>query len=394
MAAVVMACGLQNKTTDSGWRGWFQFRRGAGDPKRVLEAAVRDLVSALKVETLSKTSLISITYEDSDPQRTAQVLNTLVKVYMEKHLTVHRSTGTLGFFQDQTQQYEHALKTAEFRLGEFSRTQGVVSPDQQKVATLQKLSEFQGDLKRAQASVAETEQRLNSLEAQAATVPTRMTTQLRTADNPQLMQQLKSTLLNLELKRTELLQKFEPTYRLVQEVDTQIAQTQAAIETAEKSKPLEETTDRNPVSEWVDSELAKGRAQMAADRARAAILTRHVRSYEEQASELDRQGVLQAGLIRDKNVDEANYLLYLRKQEEARISNALDRSRIINIAVVGAAEIPVTPSRSAERILLIGLLMAFIVSVGAAALAEYLNPSLRTPDDVTEFLDVPVLASL
>jgi uncharacterized protein involved in exopolysaccharide biosynthesis len=242
--------------------------------------------------------------------------------------------------------------------------------------------------------MAETEQRILSLEAEAATVPTRMTTLLRTADNPQLMGQLKSTLLSLELKRTEVLQKFEPTYRLVQEVDTQIAQTRAAIETAENSKPLEETTDRNPVSQWVDSELAKGRAQMAADRARAESLVRHVRSYEEQASELDRQGALQAGLIRDKNVEEANYLLYVRKQEEARLSNALDRSRIINIAVAGAAEIPVTPSRSSGTILLVGLLMAFTVGVGAAALAEYLNPSLRTPEDVTEFLDVPVLASL
>jgi uncharacterized protein involved in exopolysaccharide biosynthesis len=394
MEKVVVACGLQNKTNHYGWRGWFQFRRGAGDPKKVLEAAVRDLASALKVETLSKTSLVSITYEDSDPQRTAQVPNTLVKFYMEKHLTVHRPTGTLGFFQDQTQHYEQGLKTAESRLGEFSRKQGVVSPDQQKAATLQKLSEFQGDLKRTQASIAETEQRIHSLEAQAATVPTRMTTQLRTADNPQLMGQLKSTLLNLELKRTELLQKFEPTYRLVQEVDTQIAQTQAAIETAEKAKPLEETTDRNPVYEWVHSELARARAQMAADRARAEALTRNVRSYEEQASELDRQGVLQAGLIRDKNVEEANYLLYLHKQEEARISDALDRSRIINVAVAEAAEIPVTPSRSAGMILLIGLLMALIVSLGAAALGEYLNPSLRTADDVKEFLDVPVLASV
>ena len=57
-------------------------------------------------------------------------------------------------------------------------------------------------------------------------MPSRLTTQVRTADNPQLMEQLKSTLLNLQLKRTELLQKFDPSYRLVQEVDTEIKQTQ------------------------------------------------------------------------------------------------------------------------------------------------------------------------
>ena len=56
-----------------------------------------------------------------------------------------------------------------------------------------------------------------------------MTTVVRNSDNPQLLQQLKSTLLNLQLKRTELLTKYEPTYRLVQEVDQQIADAKNAI---------------------------------------------------------------------------------------------------------------------------------------------------------------------
>jgi uncharacterized protein involved in exopolysaccharide biosynthesis len=221
-----------------------------------------------------------------------------------------------------------------------------------------------------------------------------MTTQLRTADNPQLMEQLKTTLLNLELKRTELLQKFEPSYRLVQEVDTQIQQTKSAIETAESSKPSEETTDRNPVYEWVDSELAKARAQLAAETARAVALSRNVLSYEAQANDLDKKGVIEESLVRDKNTEEANYLLYQRKQEEARISDALDRSRIINVAVAEAAAVPVMPSRSSGFILLAGLLAGIVVSVGAAAMAEFLNPSLVTSDDVQHYLDVPVLASI
>jgi uncharacterized protein involved in exopolysaccharide biosynthesis len=354
---------------------------------------VRGLKSALNVETLAKTNLISITYDDSDPSRAAQVLNTLVNFYMEKHLAVHRSTGTLEFFREQTKQYEEGLKAAESRLAEFSKKQNVVSPDQQKTATLQKLSEFQADLKQARASIAESEERIHSLEAQADALPTRMTTQLRTADNLQLMEQFRSTLLNLELKRTELLQKFEPTYRLVREVDTQIAQTQAAIEIAEKSKPLEETTDRNPVFEWVNGELAKARSQLAADQARAEALSRSVRSYLEQASELDQKGVLQEGLLRDKNTEEANYLLYQRKQEEARISEELDRSRIINVVVAEAATVPTMKTRSNMMILLVGLLAGIAVSLGVAVAAEFLNPSLVTSDDVIEYLDLPVLAS-
>jgi len=48
-----------------------------------------------------------------------------------------------------------------------------------------------------------------------------------------------------------LLTKYQPTYRLVQEVDKQIVDTTAAI-AAEQSKPLkEETTDQNPTYNWM-----------------------------------------------------------------------------------------------------------------------------------------------
>ena len=53
------------------------------------------------------------------------------------------------------------------------------------------------------------------------------------ADNPQLQEKLKSKLLELELRRTELMTKFQPSYRLVQEVDQQIAQAKTAIEAEE-----------------------------------------------------------------------------------------------------------------------------------------------------------------
>jgi uncharacterized protein involved in exopolysaccharide biosynthesis len=391
---VVTTCGLANLSHGSGWTAWFHFSNAAEKNQKALTAAVRDLQKSMDEVLLPKTSLISVTYEDSDPQRSAHVLDTFVNAYMEKHLAVHRPAGTLAFFREQTKQYGEGLKAAESRLSEFSQEQGTVSPAQQKVSTLQKLAEFQANLKETQAAIAETKQRIHTLERQASTVPSRLTTQVRTADNPQLIEQLKSTLLNLQLKRTELLQKFDPSYRLVQEVDTEIKQTQSAIDSAGSSKVLDETTDSNPTYQWVDSELAKAQSQLSSEQARAEAMSRSVQAYEQQASQLDQQEVVQEGLLREKSAEEANYLLYMRKQEEARISDALDESRIINVALVEPVTVPAVPSRSRPLVLLLGLLAAMVVSLGVAVVAEYLDPSIRTSEDIQEFLDVPVLASV
>jgi uncharacterized protein involved in exopolysaccharide biosynthesis len=383
---VVTTSGLQNTVT--------RFWPYPSNPQKRIATAVRKFQSALKVEVLPKTSLISVTYEATNPQQAAQVLNTLVNLYMEKHMAVHQPAGTFEFFQSQAQQYGQGLAQAESRLVKFRKEQGVVAPEQEKVATLEKLSEFRAQLTQTQALIAETLQRKRVLEAQASTVPTRMTTEMRLSDNPQLMGQLKSTLLGLELKRTELLQKYEPTYRLVKEVDTELEQTRAAIQTAENSQLREETTNRNPTYAWVDSELARARSELAAEQARAQALSRTLRSYEGQASELDRKGAVEQDLLRDKKAQEENYLLYQRKQEEARISNALDRSRIVNVVVAEAAVVPVLPSRSRMLILLAGLFAAVVVSAASLAVAEYLNPSFKTAEDVQENLEVPVFASV
>ena len=386
MEKVVTTCGLQNAMS--------RFWPYPKDPQKRIATAVRRFQSALKVEVLPKTSLISLSYEATNPQQAAQVLNTLVNLYMEKHMSVHQPAGTFEFFQTQTHQYEQGLARAESSLVNFRKEQGVVSPEQEKVATLEKLSEFRAQLTQTQAAIAETLQRKRVLESQSSTLPSRMTTEMRLSDNPQLMGQLKSTLLSLELKRTELLQKYEPTYRLVQEVDTELEQTRAAIQTAEKSQLREETTDRNPTYAWVDSELARARSELAAEQARAQSLTRTLRDYADRASELDRKGAAEQDLLRDKKAQEDNYLLYQRKQEEARISNALDRSRIGNVAVAEAAVVPVLPSRSRMLILLAGLFAAVAVSTISLGVAEYLNPSFRTAEDVQELLQLPVFASM
>jgi capsular polysaccharide biosynthesis protein len=72
----------------------------------------------------------------------------------------------------------------------------------------------------------------------------------------------------------------------------------------------------------------------------------------------------------------------------------LDRSRILNVAVAEPAVIPDLPLRSRLFSLLVGLLAAIAASVASATTAEYLNPSLKTPVEVVEYLDVPVLASI
>jgi uncharacterized protein involved in exopolysaccharide biosynthesis len=397
LTRVVIACNLQ----EEGGASFFgsTSAKAANKPADSKEndqniaRAAAALEKKLKIEPIKLTNLISVSYRASDPQQAAHVLNTLANLYLEKHLAMHRVPGAFDFFHKQAEQYRAALAESEARLAQFGRSEGVVSPVLAREITVRKLSDFEATLHETQAAIHETEKRIQTLQAQLASVPARHTTQVRTADNPQLMEKLKSTLLELELKRSELLTKFEPSYRPVQEVEQQIRQAKDAIAAAEKSPLKDETTDTDPTYETLRAELAKANTDLAALQARQAATVAMVRSYRAESERLNQQEVLHGDMLRTAKANEENYLLYLRKQEEARISDALDQQRISNVLVAEAASIPFKPQRYRLLFVTLGSLFACLASVTLAFLTDRWDPSFRTPQELQDFIGTPVLAA-
>jgi uncharacterized protein involved in exopolysaccharide biosynthesis len=382
---VVVVTGLETKEG-----GWFH----AGSEQERTASAVRHLRSKLNIDTGRKTSLISVIYESRDPQLAAAVLRTLGDAYLEKHMEVNRPHGQLAFFEKQAEQTKKGLAEAEARLGQFARDNGAVAPEVERDITLQKLNEFKFSLEQTRASLHETENRIAALTKLETSTPDRITTQSRRADNPQLLQQLKSTLLNLELRRTELLTKYQPTYRAVQEVDKQIADTKASI-AAEDAKPVrEEVTDQNPTHGWIRSELAKAKADLTSLQARERVTQGSITEYEARAQRLQAAGLQQQDLLRTQKEQQDNYLLYARKREEARITEALDKGRILNVAIAEAATPPALPAHPASMYALFGALAGLVLSAGLVFVAEYTDSSFRTPDEVHGDLGIPVLAAI
>lgn len=363
-------------------------------PDIALAKAVRRLSSRLKIEPMHKSNIISVHYEASDPQKGAEVLRALAQAFLEKHLEVHRSNGEFKFFDQQTDQYQQRLQAAQQKLTNFTKGTGVVSADLERDAALRQADQFDSMAQQAQTSILETEQRVNSLQARLQTMQPRMTTLVRTSDNPQLFEQLKSTLLNLELKRTELLAKYDPSYRPVQELDAQIASAKQAIAT-EETRPLrDETSDQDPNYLWVRSELTKAQADLSGLKARAAAANTVARQYHQTAQRLDESQIEQQDLMRAAKTQEENYLLYVHKREEARISDALDQHGILNVALAEQPLAPALPTRSPLNAALLMFLLAGTFSFSSAFVADFLDPSFRTPDEVTKYLGMPVLAAL
>lgn len=191
----VLALGLQN---DGGF-----LARSDPEPTKIAKA-IRHLSAGLTVKPLQKTNVISVRYDSANPQTAQRVLVTLNRLYLEKHMQVNRPIGEFALFDKEAEQYRKNLNDAEALLIAFTRRTGVSAPQVERDLALKNLADAQVNMKQVKASVAEVQQRISELQSLQASVPDRHVTIIKTADNPQLLEQMKSKLLELELERLKL----------------------------------------------------------------------------------------------------------------------------------------------------------------------------------------------
>ena len=381
---VVVVTGLDHSVSLSGRR----------TPERAIAAAALDLEKHLKVEAIRKTNMIGVRYVSRDPQMASKVLNALSEAYTEKHMEVHRPSGEFKFFDQQASEYQRSLEESRRKILQMNEETGVVSPQQERDFALQRANDFDANASQAQQAVQEDSRRMATLHQQLAAMPSQVTGSVRVASNELLIGRLKEQLSAMELKRTEMLSRYAPTYRPVQDLDGQIAELRTSI-AKETSNPLrEETTTQNPVRAWAEGELARTQTDESTMQTRTVTASAIAAKYREKADLLNRQSMQQEDLLRDEKAQEENYLLYMHKREEARSSDALDRRGILNVAVAQHAVTPSFPLRTIQYSAMMTLLLCVTLGTSAAFIADSIVPSFRTADEAARYLGIPVLACL
>lgn len=368
--------------------------KGAQADAVTLARAVGALDAHLDIAPIRRTALIDVAYQSDDPRQAAQVLEALSRLYLEKHLAVHSTPGAHDFFTQQAERLRKELEAAEARLADFGREHHVVAAESERDSTLQRLAEFQANLETLHAQIADADRRLAALRGELTTTPQRLTTLQRRQDNGELLRDLTAKVLDLEIKRTEMLRKFTPEYPPVVQLEQQLAQARATLAAAQQSPIKDESTDQNPTHQWLRNEVARVTAERQALQARVAATATTIREYQGRARLLDDQGTQQQDLQRAVKSVQENYLLYQRKAEETRIADALDQRRIANVTVVERPNVPTRPTTSRIVILLAGLAFAFAASVAATLLLHRADPRFRSRTEVEAVLELPVLAAL
>jgi uncharacterized protein involved in exopolysaccharide biosynthesis len=359
-----------------------------------IDKAVRELGKSLVITPVLKANMIKVSYAASNAKEASTVLRALADTYLDRDLKVHSATGTYEFFHSQALYYQDRLKHAQEQLVEFQTPRNAVMLGQQKDLILRKLVDLQATLGESEAAQEENLKRLDDIRTQIAGASPRIQTQTRRLPNQYSVEHLTALVTELENKRTELLTKFQPADRNVKQVEDQIANTRASLERERNGIATEEASDLNPLRQGLEAELAKTQSNESGVRARIGVLGAQIKGYQQRLAELEKSTAAYDELIRAEKESEENYFLYSRKQEEARIADALDRQRIGNVALVDAPSTPSMPhpkiTKSTAALMFLGLLLipCVVLTMGVFRNTVY------TSGELEALTELPVLATV
>jgi polysaccharide biosynthesis transport protein len=324
-------------------------------------------LGSLSVKRIPNTRLMEITYESTDPAQAARILNAHLESYKAQNREGHyaATTEATTWLQGQLADLKRKVEKSENDRINYERQNQIWAVDDRQNMTTQRLIELNKELTDAESETLKRRALYEYAESGALdAVP-----QIR--DNP-VLQDMQKRRADLSLLYNDALNQYGPNFPKVQRLQAQMKEMDDQIAKERKGIVVQLRSDYNEI------------------KARQDLLAQRVDEQKTETNAMAEKMVQYNILKREAEGNKAMYEGILTKLREAGISASLKSS---NIRVIDPAMIPSSPSRPARaRNISLAFLVGLVGGVGLALLREYLDNTVKTPDDVETLVRLPSLA--
>jgi polysaccharide biosynthesis transport protein len=350
----------QNPKVQEDWR---EATEGKGRIEAWLSAILQ---KKLDVKPSRESNVITINFKSNDPQFSAAIANAFAQAYIDTtiELKVDPARQYSQYFEGQVKQRREALEAAQAKLSDFQREKGIVLTDERLNYENQKLNELQSLLVATESQSADAKSKQKS--GGGDTLQDVMM-------NP-LINQLKADVARSEAKLQEMAGNLGSNHPQYQRQQAELASLKQDL-AAETRKVATAIGTSSRVSKEKEAEV------------RAAIEA-HKKRILQLKEGRDEASVLQ----REVETAQRGYELVSQRLTQTHLES---QSTQTNVSVLTPAEPPLEPS--SPRVFLNTLLAIFLgtlLGVGVALMMELINRRVRSAEDLSEGLGVPVLVTL
>jgi len=341
--------------------------------------------------------LFTVSYQGGDPKIVRDLVDTLVKEFIEDSVRFQRSdaVGAYDFIDAQLKEYKRKLELSDRSIREFRERNPHMVP-QNETTIIGRIENFQTARIDGQIRLKELQRKQESLQKQLSGEKELTIAFVSREGSPESrLNYLNNQLMVLMTKYTDNYPEVIKTKGEIEELKAQIAQASTAEKNLNTSAGAE-TRALNPVYRQIKEEMQKTETEIESLSARMDELAKQQDVGRKILGEMPREQEEWSRLQRDRNVYQRVYDDLLQKLENARVSKNLelaDKSttyRIVDPPLL--PRIPVKPNR--VILILAGFAIGISAGVGAAVGLDYYDYSFKDEDALREELNLPVLAAV
>ena len=330
------------------------------------------------VEPIRNSRLVDLSFQSKDPVLAATVANTIAKAYIVYMMEQRSSTSSEAkdFLTKQIDEQKVKLEESEQALQQYKEKYGIVqitqSPGQKESenVAMQRLGGLTTNLVQAQAARLEAESRYKEVQGMIAkgvryeAIPP--------ISNSPLILSLRASEAKLETQISESGQKYGDKHPKMVQLKQELEATRQKIKLEAQS-----------VVNAIKNEYTIARAKE--NHARAAV-----EGQKEEAQKLSEHSIQYGVFLREVEKNRELYENLLKRLKETSVEQEFGGT---NIKIIDLAQVPVSPAKPKKaQNMLLSIVVGLFMGIGLAFLLEYLDNTVKTPDDIKEHLDAPSLA--
>jgi capsular exopolysaccharide synthesis family protein len=349
-------------------------KAATGDKETNYDTAAKIVRGGISVSPIKNTKIVEVSYLSDNRDLAELVANSIAKAYIEVllELSISSTQYTLDWMSKKAEEEKEKLEKSERALQQYMKGQNFVAVEDKVAVVPQKLAEINSQLIKAETKRKEAESLYNKVKG--------ITNNLSEAENiaavasDMTVQSLRQQINKAEQQAMELSQKYGARHPAILRATEDIKGLKAKRD-QEIRRVIETIRNEYEIARSNENGL---RGQLSATNAEALAVNDKLIEYKV--------------LSRDAETNRQLYDALIKRIKEQTI---IEQVRSANVLIVEKAEKPGGPiTPRPVRNMLIALVLGLCGGIGLAFFVEYLDQSIKNPEEAEAKLGMSVLGMI
>ena len=333
------------------------------------------------------TEILQVKMKGKSPELAQKANKLLVDRFLSRITELSRTeqTATKGFLEDRVKAAKTDLEKAETALQNYKAQNKIISPSDSAKIFTNRIAEIEKQAAANKVEMEAAQAKLNAINDQLGNAGA------ATADN-RTIQQYNQELAKLESTRIGYLDKYTDKHPKMKDINDQIANLKIKIrQEIDKVAALQAPSD-NMVHQGLVAGKFQSESELTVARQKADALQQLI---NQNNADLEKLPEVEKGYVkaaRDAQVANELYVMLAKRLEESKVAEVMAPNNVQVVDEPTLPEKPISPKKG--RTLALAALLGLLLSSGFTVVQELMNRTIRTEDDVKNYLGLPVMGAI